>query len=97
MRFALQHADFMQPIFKTGRDMCRGRKTILPPNAGSQVERKDGAQGGVALSPSAVKAVVLGMATALSRPSRSGSMLWPVSLIRVVQRVCLFWISRHVC
>ena len=68
--------------------MCWGRKTILPPNAGSQVERKDGAQGGVALSPSAVKAVVLGMATALSRPSRSGSMLWPVSLIRVVQRVC---------
>ena len=78
-------------------EICAGVGKGFCPRMLAQVERKDGAQGGVALSPSAVKAVVLGMATALSRPSRSGSMLWPVSLIRVVQRVCLFWISRHVC
>ena len=43
------------------------------------VESEDGAEGGVALSPSAVGAVVLGMASALSRPSSSGSFLWPVA------------------
>ena len=43
------------------------------------VESEDGAEGGVALSPSAVGAVVLGMASALSRPSSSGSYLWPVA------------------
>ena len=45
------------------------------------VESEDGAQGsgGVALSPSAVGALVLGMATAVARPSGSGSLLWPVS------------------
>ena len=42
------------------------------------VESEDGAEG-VALSPSAVGAVVLGMASALSRPSSSGSFLWPVA------------------
>ena len=46
-------------------------------------ESEDGAQGGgVALSPSAVGALVLGMATALARPSSSGSFLWPVSRAR---------------
>ena len=43
------------------------------------VESEDGAGGGVALSPSAVGAVVQGMASALSRPSSSGSFLWPVA------------------
>ena len=43
------------------------------------VESEDGAEGGVALSPSAVGAVVQGMASALSRPSSSGSFLWPVA------------------
>ena len=43
------------------------------------VESEDGAQGGVALPPSAVGALVLGMTTALARPSSSGSFLWPVS------------------
>ena len=42
------------------------------------VESEDGAQGGVALSPSTVSALVLGMVTALARPSSSGSFLWPV-------------------
>ena len=43
-------------------------------------ESEDGAQGGgVALSPSAVGAVVLGVASALARPSGSGSVLWPVA------------------
>ena len=44
------------------------------------VESEDGAQGGgVALSPSAVGALVVGTARALARPSSSGSYLWPVS------------------
>ena len=42
------------------------------------VERDDGAQGGVALSAAAVGALVLGAATAFARPSSSGSMIWPV-------------------
>ena len=47
------------------------------------VESEDGAQGGgVALSPSSVGALVLGMVTALTRPSSSGSHLWPVSRAR---------------
>ena len=46
-------------------------------------ESEDGAQGvGVALSPSAVGALMLGMVTALARPSNSGSLLWPVSVAR---------------
>ena len=44
-----------------------------------EVESEDGTQGGVALSPSAVGAVVLGTASALARPSSSGSLLWPVA------------------
>ena len=43
------------------------------------VESEDGTQSGVALSPSAVGAVVLGVASALARPSSSGSLLWPVA------------------
>ena len=35
-------------------------------------------QGGVALSPQAVGALVVGLSNALSRPSKSGSYLWPV-------------------
>ena len=46
------------------------------------VESEDGAEGGVALSPSAVGAVVQGMASALSRPSGSGSFLWSVIVSR---------------
>ena len=38
-----------------------------------------GAHGGVALSPSAVGAVVVGMVTALARPSNTGISLWPVA------------------
>ena len=41
-------------------------------------EEGEGAQGGVALSPQAVGALVVGVASALSRPSSSGSYLWPV-------------------
>ena len=40
------------------------------------VESEDG---GVALSPPAVGALVLGMTTALAHPSGSGTYLWPVS------------------
>ena len=50
------------------------------------VESADGAQGGVALSPMAVGALVLGTATALARPSGSGSFIWRVSL-RTAARV----------
>ena len=51
------------------------------------VESEDGAQGGgVALSPSSVGALVLGMARALTRPSNSGSHLWPVSRARALRR-----------
>ena len=47
------------------------------------VESEDGAQGGgVALSPSSVGALVLGMVRAVARPSSSGSFLWPVSRAR---------------
>ena len=46
-------------------------------------ESEDGAQGGgVALSPSSVGALVLGMVRAVARPSNSGSLLWPVSRAR---------------
>ena len=38
----------------------------------------EGTHGGVALSPQAVGALVVGLASALSRPSSSGSFLWPV-------------------
>ena len=44
------------------------------------VESEDG----VALSPSAVGALVLGMATALARPSNSGAILWSVSRTRAL-------------
>ena len=51
------------------------------------VESEDGAQGGgVALSPSSVGALVLGMVRALARPSSSGSFFWPVSLARALRR-----------
>ena len=43
-----------------------------------EVESEEGAQGGVALSLQAVDALVLGVDTALARPSRSGSFLWSV-------------------
>ena len=42
------------------------------------VEGEDSAAGGVALSPQAVGALVVGVVTALARPSGSGSFLWPV-------------------
>ena len=51
------------------------------------VESEDGTQGGVALSPSAVGALVLGMVTALLRPSNSGSALWPVSRALCQKRI----------
>ena len=41
-------------------------------------EEGEDAQGGVALSPQAVDALVVGLASALSRPSSSGSWIWPV-------------------
>ena len=44
-----------------------------------EVESEDGTQGGVALSPSAVGALVLGMANCIARSSNSGSALWRVS------------------
>ena len=51
------------------------------------VESEDGAQGGgVALSPSSVGALVLGMVRALARPSSSGSFFWPVSRARALRR-----------
>ena len=36
----------------------------------------EGAQGGVALSPAAVAAVVAGLAAVMGRPSSSGSYIW---------------------
>ena len=44
------------------------------------VESADGAQGGVALSPLAVGALLRDTVTALARPSGSGSFIWRVSL-----------------
>ena len=43
------------------------------------VEGEDGAQDGVALSPQAVGALVVGVGVSLARPSSSGSALWCVS------------------
>ena len=59
------------------------------------VEGEDGAQGGVALSPQAVGALVLGMATALARPSTTGSFLWPVSRERALS--CTRGMQRSPC
>ena len=39
----------------------------------------EGAEGGVALSPAAVAAVLGGLAAAMARPSSSGSYIWHVS------------------
>ena len=56
-----------------------GRAPALAAVLLGDVEGEDSAAGGVALSPQAVGALVVGVATALARPSNSGSFLWPVS------------------